>query len=248
MERDAARETNGKAHKRPLYLRMYQDQVYVDLARLINYQGMPLAEARAGIAELSKTHDKERMVKACEELFDISAEFVRLKAEPRKLCHQLLGAPPEYQVTPVHEFLGLDKPEPAKEAAKPAPKPAEKPARPNKPNYGKKAVEPQKVKETTIKKKPASGGKPPSEADQKAGAESTTSDSAPAPATPIMKQYREAKEKHPDVILLFRIGDFYEAFSDDAERLHKLLGLTLTTRDRMITDRCAMKETFFGVK
>ena len=34
--------------------------------------------------------------------------------------------------------------------------------------------------------------------------------------TPLMKQYAEMKQKHPDAILLFRVGDFYETFSDDA--------------------------------
>lgn len=46
----------------------------------------------------------------------------------------------------------------------------------------------------------------------------------------VMQQYRAAKEKHPDMLLLFRIGDFYESFNDDAETLHKSIGLTLTTR------------------
>ena len=55
------------------------------------------------------------------------------------------------------------------------------------------------------------------------------------PSTPIMTQYRETKEKHPDMILLFRIGDFYEAFDEDAETLHKTLGLTLTTRDQTVS-------------
>lgn len=49
---------------------------------------------------------------------------------------------------------------------------------------------------------------------------------------PIMEQYRAAKAQHPGMILLFRIGDFYEVFDDDAETLHKFLGLTLTTRDQ----------------
>ena len=35
--------------------------------------------------------------------------------------------------------------------------------------------------------------------------------------TPVMRQYREAKEQHPDGILLFRLGDFYEIFFEDAE-------------------------------
>ena len=45
-----------------------------------------------------------------------------------------------------------------------------------------------------------------------------------------MKQYAEMKAKHPDAILLFRVGDFYETFSDDAIEASEILGITLTRR------------------
>lgn len=45
-----------------------------------------------------------------------------------------------------------------------------------------------------------------------------------------MKQYAEMKQKHPDAILLFRVGDFYETFSDDAIVASEILGITLTRR------------------
>ena len=48
----------------------------------------------------------------------------------------------------------------------------------------------------------------------------------------MMDQYREAKEKHPDMILLFRIGDFYEAFDKDAEEVSEALGLKTTLRGK----------------
>jgi len=48
--------------------------------------------------------------------------------------------------------------------------------------------------------------------------------------TPMMKQYIEIKKKHPDAILLFRVGDFYETFSDDAIETSEILGITLTRR------------------
>ena len=48
--------------------------------------------------------------------------------------------------------------------------------------------------------------------------------------TPLMKQYVEMKKKHPDAILLFRVGDFYETFSDDAVAASEILGITLTRR------------------
>lgn len=48
--------------------------------------------------------------------------------------------------------------------------------------------------------------------------------------TPMMKQFNEIKAKHPDAILLFRCGDFYETFSTDAIRAAEVLGITLTRR------------------
>lgn len=48
--------------------------------------------------------------------------------------------------------------------------------------------------------------------------------------TPLMKQYIEMKQKHPDAVLLFRVGDFYETFSDDAITASEILGITLTRR------------------
>ena len=48
--------------------------------------------------------------------------------------------------------------------------------------------------------------------------------------TPMMRQYREIKERHQDMVLFFRLGDFYEMFGDDAIEVSKLLNLTLTQR------------------
>ena len=48
--------------------------------------------------------------------------------------------------------------------------------------------------------------------------------------TPLMQQYQEMKKKHPDAILLFRIGDFYEIFGEDAVKASEILGITLTRR------------------
>ena len=48
--------------------------------------------------------------------------------------------------------------------------------------------------------------------------------------TPLMKQYLTIKRKHPDAILLFRVGDFYETFGEDAISASEILGITLTKR------------------
>ncbi len=48
--------------------------------------------------------------------------------------------------------------------------------------------------------------------------------------TPLMKQYNDIKRKYPDACLLFRVGDFYETFGDDAVRASKILGIVLTKR------------------
>src|SRR5687768_10659817 len=56
-------------------------------------------------------------------------------------------------------------------------------------------------------------------------AKSTTSD------TPLMLQHRAVKQKYPDAILLFRVGDFYETFGQDAVIASQVLGITLTKRN-----------------
>jgi len=60
------------------------------------------------------------------------------------------------------------------------------------------------------------------------------------PATPVMRQYREAREKHPDGILLFRLGDFYEIFFDDAKVAAPIMGVQLTSRPLGKTGRAPM--------
>ena len=52
-----------------------------------------------------------------------------------------------------------------------------------------------------------------------------------AVTTPLMRQYNQFKQKHPDAILFFRIGDFYETFGTDAVTTSKVLGITLTSRN-----------------
>jgi DNA mismatch repair protein MutS len=62
----------------------------------------------------------------------------------------------------------------------------------------------------------------------------------PPPATPAMRQYREAREQHPEGILLFRMGDFYEIFFEDAVVAAPVMGVTLTSRPMGKTGRAPM--------
>jgi len=56
------------------------------------------------------------------------------------------------------------------------------------------------------------------------------SKTAEAKETPLMKQYNSIKSKYPDAVLLFRVGDFYETFGEDAIKASKILGIVLTKR------------------
>lgn len=203
MERERPSDSNGKPDKAPLWERMYFRAHYVDLVRMVGYGNVAIAEAQGKIKELAKDHDKEKLVTACEDLFDITSEHVRLKDNVRKLAHQILGPAPEFVSTPIEEMLGTNRKEP-----EPTPKRT------------------RRKKSDTI---PAAGA---SSQNSHHGGVEPIDKAPPASAMPLMEQYRAAKEKHPGMVLLFRIGDFFEVFEDDAEKCQKLLGLTLTTRDR----------------
>src|SRR5260221_10013784 len=64
-------------------------------------------------------------------------------------------------------------------------------------------------------------------------------DNDPKP-TPAMQRYLEVKAQNPGTILLFRIGDFYELFYEDAQTVARVLGLTLTSRDKGSTNPVPM--------
>ena len=53
---------------------------------------------------------------------------------------------------------------------------------------------------------------------------------------PIIKQYNDLKQKHPDALLLFRCGDFYETYKDDAVKASNILGITLTQHSKRKDD------------
>ena len=58
--------------------------------------------------------------------------------------------------------------------------------------------------------------------------------------TPMMKQYLAVKAEHPEAIVFYRMGDFYEMFLGDAERAAPLLDIALTTRDKNKPDPVPM--------
>ena len=57
---------------------------------------------------------------------------------------------------------------------------------------------------------------------------------------PLLKQYQEMKKKHPDAILMFRVGDFYEIFGKDAVEASEILGITLTRRQSGVDSRIGL--------
>lgn len=57
-----------------------------------------------------------------------------------------------------------------------------------------------------------------------------------ASVPPIIKQYNDLKQKHPDAMLLFRCGDFYETYKDDAVKASNILGITLTQHSKRMDD------------
>lgn len=50
--------------------------------------------------------------------------------------------------------------------------------------------------------------------------------------SPMMKQFKDMKKMHPDALLLFRTGDFYETYHEDAQKVSQILGITLTVRSK----------------
>src|SRR5579863_3598634 len=60
------------------------------------------------------------------------------------------------------------------------------------------------------------------------------------PTTPLMQQYNALKKQHPAALLLFRLGDFYELFYDDAVTASRILQITLTSRNKEKGERIPM--------
>ena len=66
--------------------------------------------------------------------------------------------------------------------------------------------------------------------------------------TPLMQQYKKIKEEYQNEILMFRLGDFYEMFFEDAKIASKELGLTLTKRNKEKRTRCSFGQEFLIIR
>ena len=195
-----------RAQKEKLLLQMYRLTHWIELIRLFGYQTLPMDKARQAIKPIAEKFGKEPVAAACEALVEISTPDKEPVARLKPHIRRM-----------AFQILG---PEPTTE---PAVATALQPAPPDPPP----SKEPPKRKEPKKTRKPPSSPVPPKSED--ASAKSRHGHVS------VMDQYRAAKEKHPNMLLLFRLGDFYELFDQDAEIAHKLLGLTLTTRDRTVT-------------
>jgi hypothetical protein len=174
----------------------------------------------AGVRVLERSHDHSILTGclALEDNLGVGTAAAIID-DVRKLCWQLLGPPPEKKAEFERGKIGATTAQETPQKVAPA---KAKPSR----------KKPRKKKADAI---PESGPMPAKETVETPILQEQREARERNPETPIMQQYREAKKKHPDMVVLFRIGDFFEVFDEDAETLHKLLGLTLTTRDREVT-------------
>lgn len=194
-----------RAAKEKLLLQMYSRKHWIELIRLFRYQTLPMEQARKEIEPLAKQFGKESMAAACEVLIEISTPGKETVARLKPHVRRM-----------AYQMLG---PEPTVDTVSST--------------VTRPSADPQTVATTP---QPRGTGKPRKRATPEA--RSSIGANAIPPSTAgrdtIMEQYRAAKEKHPGMLLLFRVGDFLEMFGEDAETAHKLLGLTLTTRDRTL--------------
>lgn len=196
-----------RAEKEKLLTQMYRLSHWIDLIRLFGYQTLPMAKAREAIKPLAERYGKEPVASACETMVEISMHGQEAFARLKPHIRRM-----------AFQILG---PEPTPNGTSdrvasepPAPAPQTETERPGR----------------TKNRKPKAPDLPP-----KPSTPPAKKQSSPEARGTIMQQYHAAKKRHPDMLLLFRMGDFFELFGQDAEIAHKLLGLTLTTRDRMLT-------------
>ena len=194
-----------RKEKEQLLQKMYTLPHWIAVVRLLGYQAMHMDEARKKIKPIADEYGKEPVANACEVLVEIFTEGNEPFARLKSHIRRM-----------AFQILG---PEPSPTPVAPTV------TSPPEPQSELEPPSPPKKRKPRI---PTAASAPPPAA-VKTDPAISTSHSA------IMRQYQAAKEKHPDMLLLFRMGDFIELFGEDAEIAHKLLGLTLTTRDRTLT-------------
>lgn len=194
--------------EKPLWHRIYYSPVYTEIARIVGYSGITYRDLMDKLEPLRKQFGGQAVDSA---VFNLATYEGDTTCNVKPLAHVRLRDEARHLCW---QLLG--------------------------PPLEKQEAFSVNVADTPDESKPASPP-PPAKKKRKKLAEP----SAPPPPTApnrasidghsaIMQQYRVAKEKHPDMLLLFRMGDFYELFDQDAETAHKLVGLTLTTRDRTV--------------
>ncbi len=194
-----------RAEKEVLLRQMYSLAHWIELVRLIGYQTIPMDKARHAIIPLAERFGKERMATACEVLVEIFTQDKEAFARLKPHVRRMA-----FQILGPEPSTGTVLPSVASTGPTPDSQKEAKQSRRVETRKAKKPAKAQPAVEDAI---------PPSNGSRDA----------------LMQQYRAAKEKHPDMLLLFRMGDFYELFDQDAATAHKLLGLTLTTRDRTLS-------------
>ncbi len=201
----AAEVSLTRAAKEDLLRQMYSRAHWIELIRLIGYQTVPMDKARQAIKPLAEQYGKDPMARACEVLVEIFTQDKDAFARLKPHVRRMA-----FQILGPEPSPGTVTPAVASAASTPDPQ--------------KETEQPRRA-ETRKAKKPAKA--PPAAED--------TVPSSKDGCDALMQQYRAAKEKHPDMLLLFRMGDFIELFDQDAKTAHKLLGLTLTTRDQTLS-------------
>jgi hypothetical protein len=201
-----AEVTLTRAAKEELLRKMYSLPHWIEVIRLIGYQTISVETARKGIMPLAEKYGKEPVATASEVLVEIFMQDNEAFARLKPHIRRM-----------AFQILGRE--------PSPGPVTPTVPSAEPSPDQQTAAEQPERVE----KRKRTKQAKAPA---------ATAVDAVPAPSgsrDALMQQYRAAKEKHPGMLLLFRMGDFYELFDQDAETASKLLGLTLTTRDRSIS-------------
>lgn len=195
----------SRGEKVTLLQQMYTRAHWIELIRIFGYQTLLMSQAKEAIKPLAERYGKEPLAAACEALVEISTQDKEPTARLKPHVRRMAVQILGFEPTP--ETL-------AETSADTTTAPA----------LQSETTRPPKIPRAKRETKAV----PP------VAPVATPSTVSSGVGGTVIERYRAAKERHPDMLLLFRMGDFYELFAEDAEIAHKLLGLTLTTRDRMI--------------